>query len=174
MVTLSCLVVGGLALSFALPALAADRRLLLFLALALALAPLGVTLAKAGSARHCPWDVEEFGGTVPYTPFFEAPPAHVQPGHCFPAGHASTGFALMAFYFAAHARRMRRAARAALVSSIVAGVVLGLGRVLQGAHFVSHVLWSGLLCWTVMLLLYTTVLSVRERDVGENEARAQA
>jgi membrane-associated PAP2 superfamily phosphatase len=32
--------------------------------------------------------------------------------------------------------------------------LLGYGRVLQGAHFPSHVAWSGLLCWIVMVALY--------------------
>lgn len=160
-VTLGCVVAAGLLLSFALPHLRPDRRLLLFLLLAVSLAPLSVTAGKAASARHCPWDVEEFGGLVPYVKYFEPMAADVDPGHCFPAGHASTGFALMAFYFAAHARRMRRAAGAALVFGIGAGLALGIGRVVQGAHFLSHVLWSGVLCWMVMVLLYAMVISTR-------------
>jgi membrane-associated PAP2 superfamily phosphatase len=157
-ITLGALVLGGLLLTYVLPALDAQRRILVFLALALVLAPLSVSVGKAVSPKHCPWDVDEFGGLVPYTRIFEAPTANVPPGHCFPAGHASTGFALMAFYFAAHARRMKKTARAALALGIAAGFVLGWGRVLQGAHFMSHVFWSGLLCWVVMVTLYVLVL----------------
>ena len=152
-----CLLAAALVISFVLPPLRERRTVLLFLVLALGLAPLSVTMGKAMSARHCPWDVAEFGGLVPYTPLFR-PGAHdIEPGHCFPAGHASTGFALMAFYFAAHARRRNTAARAALLAGFGAGLVLGLGRVLQGAHFPSHVLWSGVLCWSVMVVLYVIV-----------------
>ena len=157
-VTLGALAIGALLLSYVLPALAAWRRILIFLALALTLAPLSVSAGKALSPKHCPWDVDEFGGLVPYTRIFEAPVADVPPGHCFPAGHASTGFALMAFYFVAYAQRMPNTARATLAAAVSAGLLLGWGRVLQGAHFMSHVLWAGLLCWIVMVALYALVM----------------
>jgi membrane-associated PAP2 superfamily phosphatase len=157
-VTIGALVIGALLLSFVLPAFTAHRRLLIFLALSLSVAPLSVSIGKALSPKHCQWDVDEFGGLVPYTRIFEAPTANVPPGHCFPAGHASTGFALMAFYFAAYARRVRKAALTALAIGIAAGVALGWGRVLQGAHVASHVFWSGLLCWVVMVLLYALIV----------------
>jgi membrane-associated PAP2 superfamily phosphatase len=160
-VTVAFVTLGALALSFVLPVLAVHRRTLLYLSLALALAPLSVVLAKSASSRHCPWDVDEFGGFAAYTRLLEPAPANVEPGHCFPAGHASTGFVLMAFYFAAYRRRMRGAARAFLALGIVSGVVLGAGRVLQGAHFASHVIASGLLCWAVMLALYLIILRDR-------------
>jgi membrane-associated PAP2 superfamily phosphatase len=163
-VMVGCLAAAGLLSSFALPALKVHRRLLLFVVLAVGLAPLGVTAGKAMSARHCPWDMDEFGGVVPYTKLFEPMAPNVKPGHCFPAGHASTGFALMAFYFAAYSRRMRQAALAALAIGIAAGLALGFGRVLQGAHFVSHVLWSGLLCWMIMVVLYMLCLRGSRAD----------
>jgi membrane-associated PAP2 superfamily phosphatase len=118
------------------------------------------------STRHCPWDVDEFGGLVPYTKLFEPMAPNVKAGHCFPAGHASTGFALMAFYFAAYSRRIRKAALIALAIGIAAGLALGFGRVLQGAHFVSHVLWSGLLCWTIMVVLYMLCMREPRADVA--------
>jgi membrane-associated PAP2 superfamily phosphatase len=165
--TVAAMIIGGLALSFILPPLDAHRRVLTFLALALCLAPLSVTIAKASSARHCPWDVIEFGGKVPYERLFEANSAGVKPGRCFPAGHASTGFALMAFYFAAYSRRADSAARWCLLGGVAAGVALGLARVAQGAHFATHVLWAGLLCWIVMVVLYRACLS----DAPRNDAR---
>jgi membrane-associated PAP2 superfamily phosphatase len=162
-ITIGCMATGALLLSFALPALEPHRRVLFFLALAIALAPLSVTAGKAASVRHCPWDIEEFGGLVPYTRIFEPIAPAVKPGHCFPAGHASTGFALMAFYFAAYARGMRKAAAASLAIGMAAGFVLGAGRVLQGAHFASHVAWSGVVCWAVMVILYALIFGVAQR-----------
>jgi membrane-associated PAP2 superfamily phosphatase len=153
---IGCLALGALALTFVVPALRLNRRTLLFIVLAIGLAPLAVTLFKAASARHCPWDVDEFGGYVPYSRLFEPPAPGAPRGHCFPAGHASTGFALMAFYFAAH-RRRSPAAPLTLAVGAGAGLVLGFGRVLQGAHFASHVGWSGLLCWMVMVALYAAL-----------------
>jgi membrane-associated PAP2 superfamily phosphatase len=156
---IGCLIAGALVLTFTLPGFRFDRRVLVFLVLSFALAPLSVTLAKAASSRHCPWDVEGFGGYAPYSRLFEHIPPSDKPGRCFPAGHASTGFALMAFYFAARRRRMRFGAPLALAGGIAAGLVLGYGRVLQGAHFPSHVAWSGLLCWMVMAGLYAAVFA---------------
>jgi membrane-associated PAP2 superfamily phosphatase len=166
-VTVGFLAAAAFVLSYALPPLQPHRRVLLFLVLAVALAPLSVTAGKAASARHCPWDVEEFGGLVPYTRMFEPIAPAVKAGHCFPAGHASTGFALMAFYFAAYARGMRKAAAAALTIGIAAGLVLGAGRVLQGAHFASHVVWAGVVCWAVMVILYAMLYGVAARKPSE-------
>lgn len=158
-VTMGGLVAAGYALSFLLPVLKGSRSLMLFLLLAMSLAPLSVTLGKSMSDRHCPWSFEEFGGTIPYIPPFTPLPPGVEAGRCFPAGHASTGFALMAWYFGAYAQGRRRAARVLLAGAIAIGLLLGAGRMLQGAHFASHVIWSGILCWTVMMLLYQLLLA---------------
>ena len=159
--TVVALIATALVLSYALPLWNHCRRLLVFLLLAMALSPLSVALLNAASSRQCPWDIEEFGGSVAYNGLFERPAPGAPPGHCFPAGHASTGFALMAFYFTAHALRRRQAARYALLLTLLAGLVLGFGRVIQGAHFASDVLWAGVICWTVMLLLYTAMIAAR-------------
>jgi membrane-associated PAP2 superfamily phosphatase len=159
--TLGFLVGAGLVLSYVVRAWKTYRPLLLFMVVAMALAPLSVALGKAASARHCPWDIDEFGGLVPYARIFDTVGPDIPAGHCFPAGHASTGFALMAFYFVAFSLRRHKAARYALLAGVSAGLVLGFGRVLQGAHFMSHVLWSGLLCWMVMLVLYRLTLEGR-------------
>ena len=58
------------------------------------------------------------------------------------------------FYFVGLVRRNRWLSRAGLALGIAAGLVLGLGRMLQGAHFLTHVLWSGIVCWLVILGLY--------------------
>jgi len=45
-----------------------------------------------------------------------------------------------------------------LAGSLLLGFALGMGRVAQGAHFVSHNLWSALICWLVVLALYELLL----------------
>lgn len=160
----TCMVVAGLLLTWVIPALARWRGTLLFLALAMALAPLTVSLLKLVTDRPCPWDFVEFGGLEPYTHLFQfRGTAHAR-GQCFPAGHAATGFALMAFFFVFHHQRRHALARGALLAGILAGVLLGIARIAQGAHFMSHVLWSGLLCWLVMVGLYALLFTPRARD----------
>lgn len=145
--------------TYFVPVLQRQRRQLLFLVLAMTLAPLSVTALKEITDRPCPWDLADFGGGARYTRLFETRERPHARGMCFPAGHASTGFALMAFFFAAHRERRRALKRATLFAGTLAGFVLGMGRVAQGAHFVSHVLWSGLLCWLIMVGLYALLFA---------------
>jgi membrane-associated PAP2 superfamily phosphatase len=156
-------VIGVCLLSFLLPHLKPQRRLLLFLSLALTLAPLAVVLLKAASARHCPWSLQEYGGYAPHLSLFDAAPPGFSPGHCFPAGHATSGFGLFAFYFAGLDLGNPHLARAGLLGSLAAGMALGLVRIAQGAHFLSHVLWSALVCWLVILALYVAVMGTPSR-----------
>ena len=144
-------------LSFLLPDIVPHRKVLLFLSLAMTLAPLAVVLMKAVSVRHCPWSLSEFGGFAPHRSLFDPSPSRGAPGHCFPSGHASGGFCLFAFYFAGLAIGSRRMARAGFGGALATGLGFGLVRVAQGAHFLSHNLWSALVCWLVALALYLTM-----------------
>lgn len=157
-ILLTSLAAAAFAFTYLAPELKEQRRLLLFITLAMALAPLTVTALKQVTDRPCPWDLAEFGGAEPYTHLFESRGNNHARGLCFPAGHASTGFALLALFFAAHHRRRAQLARIALMAGILAGLLLGGGRIVQGAHFLSHVLWSGVVCWLVMVLLYALIL----------------
>jgi membrane-associated PAP2 superfamily phosphatase len=156
----ACSVVVMFLLAFMLPLLSPYRRLLLFLALALVLAPLTVKLLRTSSTQYCPWRLQEFGGFAPHLSLFEAAPPSLPPGHCFPGSHASAGFALLAFYFAGRHLGNRRLAHAGLWGGIAAGTGFGIVRVAQGANFLSHNLWSALVCWLVILALYVVILGV--------------
>lgn len=157
-VLVAAAVIAACLLSWLLPALAGRRRVLLFLALGMVLAPATVSLLKSGSPRHCPYDLVEYGGYAAYFGLFEPPPPGQIPGHCFPGGHASAGFALLAFYFAGQAIGSRRLALAGLWGGLAAGFAFGLARIAQGAHFLSHNLWSGWICWMVLVALYLVVI----------------
>jgi membrane-associated PAP2 superfamily phosphatase len=115
------------------------------------LALLVVAALKSTSHSSCPWDLAEFGGVAQYASHWSLL-ADGGPGRCFPAGHAATGFAFIGGYFAF--RRERPAlARAWLACSVAVGLLLGWGQQLRGAHFMSHTIWTGLLCWCVALSL---------------------
>jgi membrane-associated PAP2 superfamily phosphatase len=155
-------VIGAYFLSHIVPALATQRRLLLFLALALTLAPAAVVLLKAGSPRHCPYDLAEYGGYAAHVGLFDTVPSGQDPGHCFPGGHASGGFCLLAFYFAGVALRNRVVAMVGLWGGLAAGMLFGMARVAQGAHFLSHNLWSAVVCWLVALTLYVAIIGASD------------
>ena len=118
--------------------------------------PLATSTAKLLTARYCPWDLIDFGGCAPYLGLFEAAPPGLKAGQCFPAGHASTGF-LWIVWAVALRPAGPRAARAALVAGLLAGGILGTARMLQGAHFLSHTLWTLWLAWAASLILAVAV-----------------
>ncbi len=133
------------------------RRLALSQRLQLAVGTLAavviVSLVKNHNGTSCPWDLTDFGGLIPASSHwlgFLVPDGGS--GRCFPAGHASAGFAFVAGYFAIRGADPRLARRW-LAGALLAGFVLGLGQQVRGAHFMSHTLWSAALCWWVALAL---------------------
>ncbi len=116
----------------------------------LALGPLAAVLLvstlKLHSHTSCPWDLQIFGGLAPYVSHWAAM-RDGGAGACFPAGHASAGFAHISGYFAFRAVQPG-IARRWLLGSLLAGLALGLAQQLRGAHFMSHTLWTAWLCWT--------------------------
>ena len=149
---------AGFVISFITPQLKPMRPLFLFVTLALALAPLTVAILKFFSVRHCPWSLDIYGGFAPHMKLFDSFAASAEPGHCFPAGHASTGFCLFAFHFVGRALGHAPLARAGFVLGLFAGLGLGWVRIAQGAHFLTHVLWSGVVCWIVIAILYSKIV----------------
>lgn len=109
---------------------------------------LGIVVAIKGTSHtSCPWDLAEFGGIGRYVSHWRWSALDGGSGHCFPGGHASTGFAFMAGYFAFR-QQAPRVARRWLVCALIAGGVFGGVQQLRGAHFMSHTLWTSWLCWT--------------------------
>lgn len=106
-----------------------------------------VALLKSVNPAACPWSLSAYGGVAePVSHWlWWATPAGGR-GGCFPAGHASAGFAFIGGYFVFRLAAPALARRW-LVVSVVAGLLLGVSQQWRGAHFMSHTLWSGWLCW---------------------------
>lgn len=147
---------GGLFLAVAsvwVERLRSSRRLLLFLAVSLALGPgliiNGILKEQVGRPR--PRHIEEFGGPQPFVAVGTL--ASDQPGKSFPSGHASMGFYWLglAYYFS-RIRRIRPA-QIALAAGVLHGALMSLGRIAQGGHFFSDVVWSaGIVFFTAALV----------------------
>lgn len=105
-----------------------------------------VALLKHFSQTSCPWDLAGFGGRATHISHWLWGMRDGGPGHCFPAGHASVGFAFVGGWFALR-RHAPRAAAAWLAAALLTGLVLGISQQLRGAHFFSHTLWSAWVCW---------------------------
>ncbi|MSQ57455.1 MAG: phosphatase PAP2 family protein [Limnohabitans sp.] len=111
-----------------------------------------VIVMKGLSTTSCPWDVDVFGGTVPYVSHLDFWKTDGG-GHCFPAGHASTGFAFMGAYFWLKQSNSRFASRCLFIA-VATGVLLGVSQQIRGAHFTSHTLWTAWICWVTPWLMH--------------------
>lgn len=110
-----------------------------------------VPLLKHFSTTSCPSELAEFGGVAVYVPHWLPGVADRGPGHCFPSGHAVSAFAFFGLYFLWRPYR-RGAAWVLLAATLAAGTVAGWVQVVRGAHFPSHALWSGWLCWSLAIV----------------------
>ena len=132
-----------------------------YLALAVLLSTGLVSALKSFSHLDCPWDLARYGGTRAYYGLLQV--RADTPGRCFPAGHASAGYAWLAlfFFFAAvkPAWRWR-----GLGVGIGLGLLFGIAQQLRGAHFLSHDVFTAMICWSIALGLYLPML--RPRGAG--------
>jgi membrane-associated PAP2 superfamily phosphatase len=128
------------------------------------LALLAVSILKSASQTSCPWDLAEFGGAAHYVTHWAFGVTDGGGGRCFPAGHASAGFAFVAGYFWLQ-DKAPRVARAWLLGVMAAGLMLGLTQQLRGAHFMSHTLWTAWVCWTTAALAWGLQQAVMQRGL---------
>ncbi len=130
------------------------RYRLQIIAWASVLVPSVIRGIKRLSPLNCPWSVDRYGGDAPYMKLFAHVPDGWQAGHCFPAGHASTGLwlvALAVIFLPAHPRKAFWAG----LGGLGVGLALGWIQQMRGAHFLSHTLVSAwLACLILTLLMY--------------------
>ncbi|MDO9468637.1 MAG: phosphatase PAP2 family protein [Thiobacillus sp.] len=139
-------------LSWPVRALRSRRKALAYLLAAILLSVVAVHQGKQWTNVDCPWSVIEFGGQQPHLGLFEDKPDSLPRGHCFPGGHSSGGFALLAFYFVGYGRRAHT--WPLLMPGLLTGSVFAVDQWMRGAHFPSHDLTSAYLCWMIALGSY--------------------
>ena len=129
-----------------------DRNALIFLVASLVIGPgiLVNTVLKDHWGRARPNQITEFGGTHSFTP---APlPADQCVKNCsFVSGHAALGFSFIGFAFLLPAGRRRDQA---IGAALALGGLIGLGRIVAGHHFLSDVVYAGLLVIATSWLLH--------------------
>ncbi len=123
------------------------------------LVPVVTSLLKQSSNAHCPWDLARYGGKEPYLRLFEALPPGILPGHCLPAGHASSALWLVSLVVLWLPGPGRKAWRV-LAACLAPGLGLGWMQQMRGAHFLSHTLWSMWIACAIVLGL-VVVLQAR-------------
>jgi membrane-associated PAP2 superfamily phosphatase len=115
-----------------------DRKALLVVLLTAALVPVFIGFLKGISGVYCPIELSLYGGTAPYLrPFaYLLTEGADSAGHCWPAGHPSGAFGLLALTLLGTAPRIRTALT---ILALTLGWTMGLYQMLKGAHFLSHV-----------------------------------
>lgn len=134
------------------------RKGFLVVSLTLILLPsLIAFVGKKVTNVQCPDDTNLFSGTIPYVKLFDSYPKNPDspdgkwfPGHCFPAGHASGGFALISLYCLFKKRKNKILG---LALGITMGSIMGGYQMLRGAHFISHNLVTMLLAFIIVSTL---------------------
>jgi lipid A 4'-phosphatase len=136
-----------------------DGKALVFIVAATALGPglIANTVLKDNWGRARPHQTIEFGGTKQFTP---APllAAQCERNCSFVSGHAALGFSLVGFALLLPLGWRRRTGIAAAVGF---GALVGFGRIAAGNHFLSDVVYAGLIVCATTWLLHQ-ILMVRD------------
>ncbi len=167
-IVLAVLSVGGLVLRFIKPGRITQQTACrcFYVLLAMTASALSVSFLKETTGVYCPWPLTAFGGAEA----FQSPSLSLlpQPGRCWPAGHAGTGFTLFALYFALR-DRTRILSRFVLFAVIAFGSFCTWVRIMQGAHFFSHGLVTMVLDWLICAGIYVVLFdrkAIQERIKG--------
>ena len=133
------------------PVLGLTKLPTLFLILSLALGP-GLLInfvLKDHWGRPRPATITQFGGPNEF--FAPGMPGGACPKNCsFPSGHAALAFWAVAPAALTPARWRRKAIGAALIYGLIIGTI----RIAEGGHFLSDVLYAGLITCAVTHILY--------------------
>jgi len=119
--------------------------------------PLIVGGLKKVTNMPCPKNEISYGGVYPSTKVWESYPKEFKRCNkicCFPAGHASGGFALLSLFFLFKSRRNKILA---IVGGLTIGWSMGLYKMLIGDHFLSHTVITMILAWLIILLIQKRV-----------------
>ena len=129
------------------------KKGLIIVLLASILVPSIVGFLKDITNTPCPCNIVYFNGTYPDKKVFDSyPDDFIQKSKvkCWPAGHASGGFALMALFFLF---KTPKNPKRALVLALIIGWSMGTYKMLLGDHFLSHTIITMLMAWLIILII---------------------
>jgi membrane-associated PAP2 superfamily phosphatase len=111
-----------------------------------------IGLVKNNTNMPCPKNELHYGGLYPRTAVWEKYPVDfVKPKtKCWPAGHASGGFALLSLFFLFQKKRNKLIG---LGIGLFAGWSTGLYKMIIGDHFLSHTVITMIMAWLIILFI---------------------
>lgn len=147
-------------LSFFLKPMQAWRRAFIYIAMTTLLSTSLIATLKHLTTLPCPDALAGFGGTRAWVSLSRVFSPELPAGRCYPAGHASAGYAwiCLAFLFPFGSRSFFLA----LCPGLLLGMIFGVTQQLRGYHFLSHDILTLALCWTTSGLLASALCRRRE------------
>ena len=130
------------------------KRGIVILILSAIFVPMIASGLKKETNMPCPKDEVHYGGIYPRTAVWQEYPEEFKLTHkrskCWPAGHASGGFALLSLFFLFKKRRNKIIG---LGIGLVTGWSMGMYKMIIGDHFFSHTVITMVLAWLIILLI---------------------
>ena len=115
--------------------------------------PLFIGSLKAITNTPCPCNLKTYGGKLPDIKLFDSYPKDFiqnKKAKCWPAGHASGGFALMALFFLFKSNKNKKIA---IIAALIIAWSMGTYKMLLGDHFLSHTIITMLIAWIIILII---------------------
>lgn len=141
------------------------KKGLIIVLLSAIIIPVTVGALKATTNMPCPKNIEFFGGNYPDVKLLDSYPIEFMQNKkikCWPAGHASGGFALLSLFFLFKKRRNQIYA---LSFALTVGWSMGTYKMLIGDHFLSHTIITMLIAWCEILLISK---SIQGKDIEKS------
>ncbi|MFA9372809.1 MAG: phosphatase PAP2 family protein [Poseidonibacter sp.] len=129
------------------------KKGLIIVLLSLIFVPLIIGSLKAVTNTPCPCNIEHFNGKYPNIKVFDSYPkdfVQESKAKCWPAGHASGGFAIMALFFLFKKPLNQKKG---LIIGLTIGWIMGIYKMSIGDHFLSHTIITMLIAWIIILII---------------------
>jgi len=140
-----------------------QNRFCLIMLLSFILVPVIIAGAKSFTNVYCPYQLNIYNGFYPFVRVLESYPADfIQPkiGRCFPAGHATAGFAFLGLFYAFQKLSYRLVG---LSTGLILGWIAGIYQMLRGQHFFSHTLFSMIAALILIALINRLVAKIQNK-----------
>ncbi len=159
------LIIAGITKIIGKPLFSIKTRTIVFLLISLILAPgiIANTILKDNWGRARPSQIQEFGGTAHFSPPLVI--VNECDKNCsFIAGHPSMAFYTFALALLVKNRKKRIVAYTMAISF---GLLSGAARIVQGGHFLSDVIFAGLIICGVIKVLHFIIIEKRYLEVPQ-------
>ena len=144
------------------------KKGLIIVLLSAILVPSIIGFFKDITNTPCPCNIVYFNGTYPDKKVFDSyPKDFVQKSKvkCWPAGHSSGGFALMALFFLFKTPKNQKKA---LFVALIIGWSMGTYKMLLGDHFFSHTIITMLMAWLIILIIVKFIQTKQRQKIEKS------